>query len=295
MLVRIIEQFANIKTYFLNELPKTGAFKGKNGVVNTNRYKRIAECMKDTSLMALMAFVVFVAQDFKKFLVPLQTNAPKIHVLHSMKVKLVHLLMSKFIASKYITNEATKKMLGAAELMKVDVLDKKIHIAKVQVGAKATTEMKNLGALEKKKTVTVMVGFLESCTKYLLNNLPLDNNVIKSAKCLHPENRHQKSALTNISYLIQVVIKALGDDAMHKAFHSGQNKTKYDLIDKIRSQFQQYQMESIDESFYKYNETSKKDTYTQKTLYWKDAYKIAGICSDDDNSNDGVFKRLVEY
>ena len=65
---------------------------------------------------------------------------------------------------------------------------------------------------------------------------------------------------------------------MHKAFHSGQNKTKYDLIDKIRSQFQQYQMESIDESFYKYNETSKKDTYTQKTLYWKDAYKIAVIC-----------------
>ena len=68
--------------------------------------------------------------------------------------------------------------------------------------------------------------------------------------------------MTNISYLIQVVIKALGDDAMHKAFHLGQNKTKYDLIDKIRSQFQQYQMESIDESFYKHNEMSKKDTYT---------------------------------
>ena len=80
---------------------------------------------------------------------------------------MVHSLMSKFSAPKYITNEATKKTTGAAELMKVDVLDKKIHIAKVQVGAKATTEMKNLGALEKKKTVTVMVGFLESCTKYL--------------------------------------------------------------------------------------------------------------------------------
>jgi hypothetical protein len=179
------------------------------------------------------------------------------------------------------TNEATKKTLGAAEQMKVGVLDKKIYIAKVQVGAKAPTEMKNLDALEK-KTVTVMVGFLESCSKYLLNNLPLNNNVIKSAKCLHPENRHQKSALTNISYLIQEVIKALGDDAMHKAFHLGQNKTKYDLIDKIRSQFPQYQMESIDERFHKYNETSKKDTYTQKTSYWKDAYKIAGICSDEE-------------
>ena len=44
-------------------------------------------------------------------------------MLHSMEVKLVHSLMSKFIASKYITNEAIKKTLGAAELMKVDVLD----------------------------------------------------------------------------------------------------------------------------------------------------------------------------
>ena len=79
-----MQQFANIKTYFLNELHKTDAFKGMNGVGNTKRYKRIAECLKDVSLMALMAFVVFVAQDFKKFLVPLQTNAPMIHVLHSM-------------------------------------------------------------------------------------------------------------------------------------------------------------------------------------------------------------------
>ena len=89
--------------------PKTGAFKAKNGVGNTNRYKQIAECLKDTSLMALMAFVVFVAQDFKKFLVPLQTNAPMIHVLHSMEVKLVHSLMSKFIASKYITKQLRRR------------------------------------------------------------------------------------------------------------------------------------------------------------------------------------------
>ena len=49
----------------------------------------------------------------------------------------------------------------------------------MQVCAKATTEMRNLDAPEKKKTVTVMVIFLKSCTKYWLNNLPLDDNVIK--------------------------------------------------------------------------------------------------------------------
>ena len=295
VLVRIMEQFPNIKTYFLNELPKTAAFKGGKGVGNTKRYKRIADCLKDSSLMSFMAFVVFVAQDFKKFLVPLQTNAPMIHVLHSMEVKLVHSLMSKFITPKYITDEKTKKTFNAAELMKVDVSDKRKHIAKVQVGAKATSEMKSLDELEKKKTVAVMVSFLEECTKYLLNNLPLDDNVIKSAKCLHPENRHQKSALTNISYLAQVVIKALGDDAMHEAFHLEKDKTKYDLIDKIRSQFQQYQTEKIDESFYKYDETPKKHTYKQKTSYWKEAYGIAGIYDDGDNDNDGFFKRLDDY
>ena len=295
VLVRVIEQFANIRTYFLDELPKKKEFKGEKGIGNTKRYQRIAECLKDSSLQSFMAFVVFVAQDFKKFLVPLQTNAPMIHVLHSMEVKLLHALMNKFIDAKYIQDKATKNTFTASQLIKVDIADKKNHVAKVQVGAKATSLMRNLDALEKKKTVAIMVNFLEACTKYLLKNLPLDDSVLKSAKCLHPDNRQKKSSLKSISLLAQAVIKALGDDAMHEAFNLKREKTKYDLIDMIRDQFQQYQTENIPESFYKLEEEPKKHTYKQRSSYWKQAYEIAGICDDDVDENDGQFKRIDDY
>ena len=148
--------------------------------------------------MCFLGFVVFISQDFKKFLVPLQTSAPMIHVLHSMLVKLVHSLMSKFIDSQFITDAASKKTLGSSKLIEVDVSDKRKHLAKVQVGAKATSEMKSLDALEKKKAIASTITFLEECTQYLLTNLPLEDKVIKNAKCLHPENRHNKSSLNSI-------------------------------------------------------------------------------------------------
>ena len=143
VLVRVIEQLPNITQYFLKDLPKKPEFRGEKGVGKTKRYVRIAECLRNPSLQALMAFVVFIGQDYKKYIVPLQTNAPMIHVLHSMEVKLVHGLMSKFIQAQFIQDDTTHKTFKASELMKIDVTDKKLHLAKVQVGAKATQTLKN--------------------------------------------------------------------------------------------------------------------------------------------------------
>ena len=61
----------------------------------------------------------------------------------------------------------------------------------MQVGAKATAGMKSHDELEKKKAIASMITFLQEYTEYLQTNLPLDDKVIKSAKCLHPENRPQ--------------------------------------------------------------------------------------------------------
>ena len=42
-LVRILEQMENLREYFLKETPKQKGFNQKNGLVNNDRYKRIAE------------------------------------------------------------------------------------------------------------------------------------------------------------------------------------------------------------------------------------------------------------
>ena len=113
-----------------------------------------------------MASVVFVAQDFKKFLVHLQSSAPMIHVVHSMQVNLVHNL-SKFIDSKLITNEKKNQTVDANSLLKLDITNKKNHIGKYQVGTKALSLLKHVDGLEKKKIIGVMVDFLEECCTYL--------------------------------------------------------------------------------------------------------------------------------
>jgi hypothetical protein len=78
---------------------------------------------------------------------------------------------------------------------------------------------------------------------------------------LHPDNRQKKCSLRSISPLTQAVVKALGGNDMHEAFNLKQDKTKYDQIDMVRDQFQQYQTENISEKFYKLAEGTK-ETHT---------------------------------
>ena len=85
----VIEQINSLCEYFLIELPKQNSFGGKNGVGNTDRYKRIKDNLNDKSLLSYMAFVVFTSQDFCRFFMPLQTKAPMMHLLYLMQRKLI--------------------------------------------------------------------------------------------------------------------------------------------------------------------------------------------------------------
>ena len=292
VLVRVIEQIKNIKEYFLNELPKKAEFKGKNGIGNSKRYQRISNCLNDPSLPPLMAFVVYVAQDFKSYIVPLETNAPMIHVLHKMGVKLVHGLMSKFIDPKLIQDNEQHKTFTAQQLLEVDVTDKRNHLAKIQVGAKAASLLKNVEPLVKKNIVVLMTEFYEACTSHLLNKMPLGNPIIKKAKVLHPDHRHNPSSLTDISFLAQAVCKSLGDKAMKEAFSINSDQTKYDLYDMIRTQFNVYQMETLPE--FKVKGDVKKQTVIQKTSYWRKAYEIAGVGVDSNEVSSASTTRRID-
>ena len=65
VLVRIIEQYDNIKEYFLVFLPKKNEFKGSTGVGSTDRYKRIKAVLEDEATIVYMSFVVYISQDFR--------------------------------------------------------------------------------------------------------------------------------------------------------------------------------------------------------------------------------------
>ena len=87
-----------LKEYFLVFVPKQPNFKTK--VAKTDRYKRIAENLKNPLIAAYIGFIAFASNDFEDFLLPFQSSEPKIHLLYSAMCNLVSVLMRKFIKTK---------------------------------------------------------------------------------------------------------------------------------------------------------------------------------------------------
>jgi len=112
VLVRIIVQIDHLKVYFLEFLPKQPRFKGKSGIQQTERYQRIRENLTNRLLLPSMAFIVHLADTYKKFIIlAFEAEEPKIHVLHTKSMNLVRELMSKFIHRKHFVDEKNRLLL----------------------------------------------------------------------------------------------------------------------------------------------------------------------------------------
>ena len=97
VLIKLLDQFQNLKTYFLQTLPSEKGFNYKNGVGNSDRYKSIKKALTNKKLQAIMAAVAYIAQDFKAFVVPLQAAKLMIPVLYFKFRRLLQDLLSKFL------------------------------------------------------------------------------------------------------------------------------------------------------------------------------------------------------
>ena len=115
MLVRIIEQYENLKEYFLKTRPTLPGFKGKNGVNQTERHQRIKNVLTSKTALAYMSFIVHMCQDFKKFVVPLRSTESEIHVLYVKCVKLVKDLLSRFVTNDSFMKQT--KLLPKEEII----------------------------------------------------------------------------------------------------------------------------------------------------------------------------------
>ena len=72
--VQCLEQWPNLKEYFLKFLPKQKNFKRE--IENTARYTSLKTCFADPTREVYVAFVAFVAQDFEAFFMPFQKQGP---------------------------------------------------------------------------------------------------------------------------------------------------------------------------------------------------------------------------
>ena len=86
--VQCLEQWPNLKEYFLNFLPKQKNFKRE--IENTARYTSLKTCFADPTREVYVAFVAFVAQDFEAFFMPFQKQGPYDSFLYPAMLSLLY-------------------------------------------------------------------------------------------------------------------------------------------------------------------------------------------------------------
>ena len=98
-----------------------------------------------------------------------------------------------------------------------------------------------MDALQRKHFDEAVSSFLRSCTKYLLNNLPFDNQIIKYAKFFQPSLQQSIAAPNALSGLTLSIAQVLGTDEMRRYFKLGSTAAKFDLCNVLKKEFREYQ------------------------------------------------------
>ena len=110
--------------------------------------------------------------------------------------------------------------------------------------------------------------FFEGCCVYLLNHLPVKDQVVRDAIYLQFSLKEKKYDLNAFSRLSLAVGKTWGSEGL-KTYFGDNITTHYDLCNKVRQEYSLYQMGKIPENFItkKEKNASKPLTYQQATSY----------------------------
>ena len=109
--------------------------------------------------------------------------------------------------------------------------------------------MLKMDALQRKHFDEAVSSFLGSCTKYLLNNLPFDNQIIKYVRFFQPSLQQSIAAPNAISCLTLSIAQAqvLGTDEVRRYFKLGTTAAKFDLCDVVKKEFRECQTYNVEE------------------------------------------------
>ncbi|XP_065643869.1 uncharacterized protein LOC136075251 [Hydra vulgaris] len=291
--VRILEQWVNLKEYFLTFLPKQKNF---NALFKTDRYKRICEALRnDIQTQGYLGFCAFSAQDFEAFLVQFQTESPMIHMLYPGMCKLLNSLLQKFILPKKLKND-NGEFKSQPEILMIDFYKIENHrkLSSIELGTKVKLLLHGaaLPNLVDEKFRTECKEFYIASASYLQENLPFHVSLLKYAQFLRPKKRIAPGATSAISNLTLKVASVL-EKQLGPVFHLNDiSSTKESLCDKVRDQWLSYQNEVIPEHFYINSQLPTTSVAQQQTSYWSYAFST---CYLNSISKQSKYKRIDNY
>ena len=219
VLVRLIEQYENLKQYFLVFLPFKSTF--KSTVQGTARYTR-KKVLEDESTLQYLSFVFFFATDSEMFLTKFQSTKPLIHSLYEEMEKLLWNAMSKFVKSKHLSNQTddgTIRKTPVTELLELDMYNKKKMkpIKMIHIGTKAKSlfipsplELDKKEEAFRKDCLNCMCLTAEDLQK----KLPF-NSFFRNCSFIQLLKKNDKDTLESVTCIAQDLTKALSEVLVH--------------------------------------------------------------------------------
>ena len=158
--------------------------------------------------------------------------------------------MKHFLNSSQVDGKRTR------ELPQIDVSDSSTHVSlhKMEFGSEANDFCK-VGHSGSTKRMVVYSGVIHTVVKSLQKNLPLDSPVIRDASCLSPNirtNDWTTDAIGRLAFLLSHVIPERE-------------------VSVVKAQWRLYQLESIEEHWYKDGRTGK---LMGIDCYWSKSFEM---------------------
>ncbi|KAH3835699.1 hypothetical protein DPMN_109058 [Dreissena polymorpha] len=106
--------------------------------------------------------------------------------------------MNRFVKEDLVQNASVKKLMD----MDMDKKDNLLPLEDIKTGESKTMLVK-LGEEKRKPLLRDMQKFYTVTADYLRKKLPLTQNVVKYAQCLHPEVRDENTAMRYVRSLAE--------------------------------------------------------------------------------------------
>ena len=188
-LQRVISMKAALVKLFVDELPKND----KN-ITKNDKYWTIRNALESKEVEIQMEFLISIKPIFDEFLTKFQKEEPMIHLLYPNCEKLLKLTIGRLMKNKVYKDKRGE------DLKKINVEKVEMQLTSDQFkqmqGHKVVTLMESTDTDDNlnKRALLGMVSFYKAVIKYLQDNLPLDNGLLKALTCLNPREQNSSKS-----------------------------------------------------------------------------------------------------
>ncbi|CAF1095313.1 unnamed protein product [Adineta steineri] len=269
---RVIEQWLNLKEYFLQFIP----INNKTSI-NNQHYVQIKLILQTRIIFIRLNFLVFLYHNiYKHILTWFQQTQPLIHLLHNECEQLIRRLFTCFIKEDLIKNKTLDELIHISyhsqKNQKSDSSNMILFMHNmtlffyldIDLGEATRRCLYNLSEEENKIFFNDIRNLYTSIAHELLRTLPLENNLLRHLQCLHPTMRLSTTSHKSIMNIARSFPQLIQSND----------------IDRIGAEWYIYQNENIPNEWFE-----KSHEYQSIDYYWKHIFTL--------KTNTGIDKFLA--